>query len=1175
MSRTRSYLVLGATALAAATLTSTTASAQGQTRMLRSPTVSATQIAFAYANNIWVVEKSGGLARRVTSLAGATSNPKFSPDGRLIAFTADYGGNSDVYVVPADGGEPKRLTWHPGADEVQGWTPDGKSIVFASSRASYAPSAVPRFWIVPVEGGVETPMALPRAYQGKISPDGKFVAYRMNNSWDEERRNYRGGQNRPIWMVDLKTFDLDSTPNTASDLVVAQAGSPRSSSHFSAPSVPESKNMDPVWVGNGTVDFLSDRDGVSNVWSFDRGSRKLTQVTKFSDFDVKTLDAAFDGSAVVFEQAGEIHLLDPKSGKEHVVNITATGDFPWMMPQWRDVSANMSNMALSPTGKRIAVEARGEIFTIPAEKGDVRDITNSSGSAEREPAWSPDGKQLSYFSDKSGEYELYIVDQDGLTTPREIKIPTTGHFYTASWSPDGKHIMFHDTNLHLWVVDVATGQAKIVGNDPWMVPTRTMDPVWSPDGKWIAYAKHLNSLFKAIEVVNVETGQSKQVTDGLADVMSPAWDASGKYLWFIASTDMGLKSQWLDMSNVDHTETFGLYAAVLRKNDPSPFLPESDEENGTPAAPSFGGGGGGGGRGGRGGGGAAAADAGGAAEADAAAPRAPRGAPPVVTIDFDGLEHRILSVPGVPEGQYANLHAGAPGTVFYTQAGSAGGGRGAGGGGGSTLHRYTLRDKRDVPFATGVAAYDVSLDGHKLVYRAGGGGGGRGGRGGAAGAAAGPALFVVDADRNPPQAGQGRVEADLRAYIDPKLEYKQIFDEDWRNQRDYLYVPNEHGADWPKMKQMYGALLQYVNSRDDLNYLMDQMGAEIAIGHSFVRGGDMPQVPNLGPGGLLGADFTVENGRYKITRIYDDEAWNPDLRAPLAAPGVDVRVGDYILAINGQDLKAPDNIYRLLDGTANKQTALVVNSTPTMDGARHVTVVPVANEQTLRSRAWVEDSRRLVDSLSHGQLAYVYMPSTAGPGYTYFNRYYFAQQDRKGAIIDERYNSGGQAADYIIDVLQRDFDGYFNNVAGDRMPFTSPAAGIWGPKVMVINEMAGSGGDLMPYMFHYRKVGTLVGERTWGGLVHTADTPTFIDGGSAIAPRGGFFARDGKWAVENEGTPPDVTVENTPKEVIAGHDPQLERAVAVALQQLKDHPVERMTKEPPPPEWGKRIKPWP
>jgi tricorn protease len=406
-------------------------------------------------------------------------------------------------------------------------------------------------------------------------------------------------------------------------------------------------------------------------------------------------------------------------------------------------------------------------------------------------------------------------------------------------------------------------------------------------------------------------------------------------------------------------------------------------------------------------------------------------------------------------------------------------------------------------------------------------------------------------------------------YLDPAAEFAQIFNEGWRNQRDYLYVPNMHGTDWPKDKEMYGQFLPYVMHRADLNYLLDNMGAEIAIGHSYVRGGAMPEVPDA-TGGLLGADFTIESGRYRIARIYDTESWNPELRAPLEAPGVDVRVGDYILAVNGVDLQAPGNIYRLLDGTANKQTVLTVNARPAPDGARTVTVVPVSNEQGLRTRAWVESNRRLVDSVSGGKLAYVYLPNTGQPGYTSFNRYYFAQQDKQGAVIDERFNGGGSAADYIIDVLQRTFDGYFNNVAGDRYPFTSPAAGIWGPKVMIINEMSGSGGDLMPYMFHSRKLGLLVGKRTWGGLVHTADTPPFIDGGSMIAPRGGFFSREGKWAVENEGVAPDVDVENWPRDVIAGHDPQLERAVEEALRLLKEHPVDRATTEPPPPTWGKR-----
>ena len=1114
----------------------------GPTRLLRTPTVSATQIAFAYANNIWVVARTGGSARRLTSFQGQTTNPHFSPDGKSIAFSGEYAGNFDVYLVPADGGEPRRLTWHPGADLVEGWTPDGKSILFSSSRATWAPSGAPRFWTVSVDGGVEEPMPLPRAYQGKISADGTHIAYRMNNSWDEERRNYRGGQNRPIWIVDLKTFEVASPPWT------------------------DSKDVNPVWVGDD-VYFISDRDGVANVWEYQTKSKRLTQLTKFTDFDVKSMDSG--GGVIVFEQAGYVHELDPTNDKLKTVNITAAGDFPWMMPNWEDVTARMTNMALSPTGKRAVVEARGEIFTVPAEKGDVRNLTNSSGSAERDPAWSPDGKYVSYFSDKSGEYKLVIEAQDGLTPPREISLQNPTHYYTPSWSPDSKKIVFTDTNLHVWVIDVASGQAKIVGNDPWMVPQRTLNPVWSPDSKWVAYSSRLRSLYHAIFVSNADTGETKQITDGLADAVWPAWDASGKYLWFLASTDFGLRSQWLDMTSYDHDENFGLYFVVLKKTDASPLLPESDEDKGVGSATP-------GGPDGRG-------RSGGAPDGDtqtdspqtdqpATAPRRPR--PPVtVHIDFDGLPQRIISVPNIPERLYSELHTGVDGTIYYLEANrnqGGGGGGGGVGGGSNTLWRYRLTERRAASFVTGVTAYELSADGHKLLYRAAVAGGPAGpGPGAGGGVPPAPQLFLVDADRVPPQPGQGRLNVTLRMYLDPKAEFKQIFNEGWRNERDYLYVPNMHGSDWPKMKEMYGQLLPYVMHRADLNYLMDMMGAEIAIGHSYVRGGAMPTVPQP-QGGLLGADFAIENGRYKVTRIYDNESWNPDLRSPLAAPGANVNVGDYILAINGIELKAPDNIYRLLDGTANRQTAITINATPAMEGARIVTVVPLANEQGLRTRAWVESNRRLVEKLSDGQLAYVYLPNTGQPGYSSFNRYYFSQQDKKGVVVDERFNGGGSAADYIIDVLQRDFDGYFNNVAGNRYPFTSPAAGIWGPKVMIINEMAGSGGDLMPYMFKRRKIGLLVGKRTWGGLVHTADTPPFIDGGSMIAPRGGFFARDNKWAVENEGVAPDIEVENWPKDVVAGHDPQIERAVQEAMRMLKEHPVERAIKEPASPTWGKR-----
>ncbi|CAA9297701.1 MAG: tolB protein precursor, periplasmic protein involved in the tonb-independent uptake of group A colicins, partial [uncultured Gemmatimonadaceae bacterium] len=525
--------------------------AGAQTRMLRSPSVSATHIAFAYANNVWIVERAGGAARRLTSVAGETTNPKLSPDGKWVAFSADYGGNPDVYVVPAAGGEPKRLTWHPSPDVVQGWSPDGASILFASTRASSAPAAVPRFYTVPAAGGVQAPLALARGFQGKLAPDGKRIAYRMNNSWDDERRNYRGGQNRPIWIVDLGSHDLVTPPWT------------------------DSKDVDPVWVGDA-VYFLSDRDGVSNVWAYDTRAKGLRQVTRFRDFDVKTLDAG--AGAVVFEQGGAIHELDAATGRTRVVPISAAGDFPWMMPQWKEVTSRVTALAISPTGRRVAVEARGEVFTIPAEKGDARNLTSASASAERDPAWSPDGRFVSYFGDKSGEYKLYIAAQDGLTPPRAIDLPEPTHYYTPAWSPNGKHILFHDTHLRVWTVDVATGKAKVIGSDAWLVPERTLNPVWSPDSRWIAYAKRLPSLYRAIFAYNVETGETKQMTDGLADATWPAWDASGKYLWFLASTNFALSSQWLDMSGYDRTPTRALYMAVLSSDEPSPLLPESDEE---------------------------------------------------------------------------------------------------------------------------------------------------------------------------------------------------------------------------------------------------------------------------------------------------------------------------------------------------------------------------------------------------------------------------------------------------------------------------------------------------------------------------------------------------------------------------------------------------------------------
>ncbi len=1074
------------------------------TRLFREPAVSQRLIAFEYAGDIWVVPREGGDARRITSSPGIESDPHFSPDGTLLAFTGEYGGNQDVYVVPVSGGEPRRLTWHPGPDQVQGWTPDGKRVVFSSGRTS-APSPAPRLWTVSLEGGLPEVLPMPRAAWGSISPDGRTVAYSPVAPWENVMRNYRGGQNRPVWLLDLKSYDLSTPPWT------------------------DSRDWMPDWVGN-TVYFLSDRDWAVNVWSYEPATKQLKQLTHYRDYDVRSLSTG--GGAVVYEQAGWIHLLDPASAQDRKVDIRVSGDFPWAMERWVDVSKNLAHPSLSPTGARALFEGRGDIYTVPVEKGSWRDLTpQSSGSAERAPAWSPDGKHLAWFSDASGEYQLVIGDQDGAQKPRIIALQHPTFYYTPAWSPDGKKILFTDADLVLWVVDVATGKETRVDNDNYIPPTRTMDPVWSPDSRWIAYAKRLDNFFHAIFVYNLEDGKVRQLTDGMSDAVSPAFDASGKYLWFLASTDYGLSSGWLDMSSYDHPTQRGLYLAVLAKGTPSPLLPESDEDKGIVAA-----------------GEGTPAPAGPAKPGQGKPAAAPKPAVSAVTIDFDGFMDRVLAA-DVPLREYDGLQAGTAGQVFFGEhvPNRAG-----------VLHRFDLKDRKDVTFVSAVADYTLSADGKKLLYEGALDSGPAAGRGN-------DLWFVVDADKGPPAPGSAKplATAALRMRLDPQAEWKQIFREAWRIQRDYLYVKNMHGADWNAVWAMYSPLVADVRSRDDLNYLMDLMQGELTVGHSFVRGGDLPRT-EAAPIGLLGADLAEADGRYKITKIYTGENWNPDLRAPLAAPGVDVHEGDYILEVNGVDLRAPTSPYSLFEGTVGRPTLLRVSARPTTEGSRLVTVVPIANELGLRQRAWIEDNRRKVDQLSGGKLAYVWLPNTGLQGYTNFNRYYFAQQDREGAVVDERFNQGGSAADYIVDALNRKLHGYFNNPVGNRRPWTSPGAGIWGPKVMIINEMSGSGGDLMPYMFHQMGIGPLVGTKTWGGLVGIWDAPPLVDGGSITAPRGGFFNLQDQWDVENKGVAPDIPVEMTPKDVIAGRDPQLEAAVAEAMKELAAHPFVRL-KEPPAP----------
>jgi len=1071
------------------------ATAQEPTRLVRQPTVSATHIAFAYANDLWIVDRAGGEATRLTTFQGQETDPHFSPDGRHIAFSAQYDGNFDVYVLPAEGGTPNRLTWHPGPDQVVGWTHDGTRVVFNSGRTS-APIAYPRFFTVALEGGLPEELAIPRGLTGDFSADGARFAYQQRRLNDPEWRGYRGGQVNPVWIVDTDDWALEEVPWD------------------------DSNDLDPVWLGD-EVFFLSDRDWATNIWAYDTGTRAVRQVTRHADFDVKSLDAG--GGAVVYEQAGYIHLLDPASGARNRVDINVRGDFPWLRPHWEDVGGALQNASLSPSGVRALFEARGDIFTVPAGDGDWRNLTRTSGTADRSPAWSPDGRHISWFSDASGEYRLMIGTQDGLEEPREIVIPNPTFFFTPTWSPDSEHLAFTDTDLNLWRVEVASGDVTLVDTDQYAHPIRTVDPVWSPDSRWLAYAKRLDSQFHVVKVHSVADGTTRQLTDGLSDATSPAWDAGGKYLYFLASTDYGLNTGWLDMTSYERPVRRALYLAVLQADEPSPFLPASDEEEAEDAGDEDEGDEGG--------------DSGGGDDSGADSDD--------IRIDFEGMDQRILAA-GIPARDYSGLAAGPEGVVFFAGPGEGGASPTAAltGPGAGTLYRYSLEDDEATPFLTPIQGYSISADGQKLLYRSG------------------PSWGVVDTSGSP-SVGDGRIDTAVRMRVDPREEWRQLFREAWRYQRDFLYVENVHGADWDAVRDMYEPWIEHVSHRSDMNYLLDVLAGEVAIGHSYVFGGDNPDVESV-PIGLLGADLEEDAGRYRIAHVYTGENWNPGLESPLSAPGIDVAEGDYIISVDGVDLRAPTNPYSLFEGTVGRQVALRVGATPDGEGSRVVHVIPVGNEGALRSREWVEDNRRKVDEMSAGRLAYVWLPNTAQGGYTNFNRYYFAQQDREGAVIDERYNGGGSAADYIVDLMARPLMGFFNNPVEDRTPFRLPGAGIWGPKVMIINDAAGSGGDLLPYMFRFRGIGPLVGTRTWGGLVGVWDVPPLIDGGLVTAPRGGFFDLNGEWRVENEGVAPDIEVRQIPAEVIAGRDPQLEAAIAEAMRLLETEAVEILAEPDPP-----------
>jgi tricorn protease len=755
----------------------------------------------------------------------------------------------------------------------------------------------------------------------------------------------------------------------------------------------------------------------------------------------------------------------------------------------------------------------------------VRDLTNTAGAVERDPAWSPDGKWIAYFSDESGEYALHLRDQSGMGEARKIGLgQPPSFFYSPRWSPDSKRIAYTDKRMNVWYVDIDRPAPVRVDSDAYELPFHSLDPAWSPDGKWIAYTKQLKNHLHAVFLHSIDQKKSFPATDGMSDARYPVFDRNGKYLYFAASTDIGLANSWLEMSSINRPFTRSVYMIVLDKTQASPLAPESDDEKTTAQAaatqtpapeptpqPTT-------------------ADA--KPQTDAA--KGGEKKPAAVRVDLDQIDQRVLALP-LPARNYVGLAAGKDGVLFIAEAPPVVGEGDAP----VTISKFDLSTRKTDKFLEGVSSFDVSHSGEKALFRRGG-------------------QWFIAGTAQAPKPGEGALNlSDLTVQVDPRAEWRQMYREVWRIERDFFYDPNHHGLDIGAAERKYEPYLENIASRDDLNYLFEEMLGELSTGHVFVRGGDRPDVKRV-PGGLLGADYDTDRGRYRFARVYNGENWNPNLRAPLTQPGVNVRAGEYLLAVRGRELRAADNIYQVFEGTAGKAVALRVGPNPDGAGSREVTVVPVGSERGLRQLAWIEDNRRKVDQMSNGRVAYVYLPDTAGGGFTNFNRYYFSQVGKDAVVIDERFNSGGDIADYVIDNLRRPPMSRVTTREGED--YSYPVGSIYGPKVMLINEMAGSGGDALPWYFRKAGIGPLVGKKTWGGLVGIYDYPELLDGGAITAPRIAIYGLAGEWEVENHGIAPDVEVEYDPKLVRQGRDPQLEKAVEVAMDLLARNPPQQFKK---------------
>lgn len=1073
-------------------------------RMMRQPDVSATHIAFVYAGDIWVAAKTGGEAVRLSSPRGEESFPKFSPDGSLLAFSGNYDGNLDIYVVPTTGGLPRRITHHGAPDRVVGWYPDGKHILFATTMTSYK-DRFNQLYKVSVDGGLPEKLPMPYGEFGAISPDGKSIVYNTISVDFRTWKRYRGGMNPDLWLFNLETFRARNlTQSEASESI-------------------------PMWHGN-TVYFLSDRDANKrfNLWALDLGNDRVRQVTTFQAFDVHF--PSMGPSDVVFENGGRLYLLDLQTEKQSEVVITVTTDRSTLRPRLENVSSNIQSASISPTGKRALFEARGEIFSAPAEHGVVRNLTRSSGVAERHPAWSPDGKLIAYFSDRSGEYELTVRNADNTGEEQTLTKLGPGFRYYPQWSPDSKQILWIDQAMKMWIYDFDTQTNRFLDQQMWMYhgALASFKVNWSGDSRWIAYPGDKENRNSAIVIFDTQEWQRHEVTSGFYNDELPVFDPDGKYLFFRTGRTFAPNYSDLDNSWI-YANSENLAAVPLRKDVPSPLAPRNDEESDKKKEEKK--------------------DEDKKSDekkddekkADSAEEKKDEAQtdekkdekkPKPLLIDLDGFEERVVILPP-KAGRYTHLTAVA-GKLIYRRLPRTGSGDEA-----SPVIFYDLEKREEKTILADADFIELSANREKLFVRKD------------------RAYSIVE----PKESQKLDKKVDTGSFetaIDPVAEWKQIFDDAWRLERDMFYDPGLHGVDWPAMRERYGKLLEDAVTRWDVNYVIGELISELNASHTYRSGGDTERPPERGVG-YLGCDFVFTNGAYRIARIISAAPWDSEVRSPLARPGLtNLYEGDYLLAVNGEPLDPKEDPWAAFQGLADKPVFLTVNTNPVLQGAREVLVQTLSSEARLRHLAWIDANRRRVEKISEGKIGYVYVADTGVNGQNELVRQWRGQVTKAGLIIDERFNSGGQIPDRFVELLNRPL----RNLWGvrDGKDWTWPPVGHYGPKAMLMNGWSGSGGDCLPYYFKQSGQGPLIGQRTWGGLIGITGTPALVDGGSITVPTFGIYNTKGEWIIEGYGVDPDIEVVDDPGEMAKGGDPQLERAVFEVMKAIRQSPVPEVKK---------------